>query len=123
MIPDPAIIAYPISKASVLALAESFDASWCSACPGALREFWRAVPPYYRLGWISYVGSQFAHLITPPSSAIVEHRPNGGLLMAATDETFSVSNPAHLAVARDILAAIAPLNALPWPPDAQPAEV
>jgi hypothetical protein len=100
MIPDPTIVTFPISKAAVLALAESFDASWCIAYPGALREFWGAVPPYYRLGWISYVGPRFAHLITPPSTAIVERQPNGGLLMAATDETFSVSNPAHLAAAR-----------------------
>ncbi len=117
MIPDPAIVTFPISKAAVLALAESFNAGWCSACPGALREFWGAVPPYYRIGWISYVGPRFAHLITPPRSAIVERQPNGGLLMAATDETFSVSNPVHLAAAKDILAAVAPLNALPWPPD------
>jgi hypothetical protein len=123
VIPDPAIIVYPISKAAVLALAESFDASWCIACPGALQEFWGAVPPYYRLGWISYVGPRLAHLITPPSTAVVERRPDGGLLMAATDEIFSVSNPAHLAAARDILAAVAPLNALPWPPDAQAAKV
>jgi hypothetical protein len=123
VIPDPAIVTYPISKAAILALAASFGANWCSACPGELEEFWRAVPPYYRLGWISYVGPRFAHLITPPSRAIVERQPNGGLLMAATDDTFSVSNPAHLAAARDILASVAPLNALPWPPDAEPADV
>jgi hypothetical protein len=57
----------------------------------------------------------------PPKTAIVEYRPNGGLLMAATDETFITANPRHLAVAHDIEAAIAPLNALPWPPDAEPA--
>ncbi len=41
--------------------------------------------------------------------------------MAATAETFSVDNPAHLAAARDILKALAPFEALPWPPNAQPA--
>jgi hypothetical protein len=42
--------------------------------------------------------------------------------MAAADTTFSMDNPAHLAVARDINAALAPINALPWPPpDASPA--
>jgi hypothetical protein len=40
--------------------------------------------------------------------------------MAATNETFITANPQHLAVARDIEAALAPVNALPWPLDAAP---
>jgi Immunity protein 52 len=64
-----------------------------------------------------YRGGYPAPLITPPAAAIVERQPDGGLLMAATDEPFDTSNPAHLAVANDILAAVAPLNALPWPPE------
>ena len=118
--PDPAIITFPIFKGAVLATAETFDAMWGTAYSHDLMELGRR-PSYYRLAWISYVGPRFAHLITPPASAIVERRPNGGLLMAATDEPFSVSNPAHVAAARDILAAVAPLAALPWPPDAEPA--
>jgi hypothetical protein len=61
--------------------------------------------------WISYIGPRYAHLVTPPQSAVVERRPDGGLLMAATDETFVTANPAHLAAARDIEAAVAPFNA------------
>jgi hypothetical protein len=60
-------------------------------------------------------------LITPPPSAIVERTAEGGLLMAATEETFRVDNPVHLAAARDILKALAPFEALPWPPDAASA--
>ncbi len=120
VVPDPALITFPIFKGAVLAMVESFDAIWGTAFPSDLGI--GPVPPYYRLGWISYVGPRFAHLITPPSSAIVERQANGGLLMAATDETFSVANPAHLAAARDILAAVAPLNALPWPPEAGAAK-
>ena len=44
---------------------------------------------------------------------MVERRPNGGLLMAATDATFDVDNPAHMAVARDIERAGAPLSGTP----------
>ena len=121
--PDPAITTFPIFKGAVLAAAETFDAIWSTAYSDDLANLWDwRDPTYYRLGWISYVGPRFAHLITPPSSAIVERRPDGGLLMAATDEVFSVSNPAHLAAARDILAAVAPLAALPWPPDAEPGD-
>jgi len=52
---------------------------------------------------MNYVSPRFAPLITPPTTAIVEYQPNGGLFMAATDETFVASNPQHLAVAHDIL--------------------
>jgi Immunity protein 52 len=56
-----------------------------------------------------------ASLITVPAApVIVEHLPNGGLLMSATRETFDVENPAHMAAARQIGAAIASLNDLPW---------
>jgi hypothetical protein len=41
-------------------------------------------------------------------------------LLSATQDTFRVDNPAHLAVAQDILKALAPFEALPWPPDATP---
>ena len=121
--PDPAIITFPIFKGAVLAMAETFDPVWSMAYPRDLANLWDwRDPTYYRLGWITYVGPRLAQLITPPPSANVEHRPDGGLLMAATDETFSVSNPAHLAAARDILAAVAPLKALPWQPDAEPED-
>jgi hypothetical protein len=34
---------------------------------------------------------------------------------SATTETFDIDNPAHLKAAQDMAAAMAPLNALPWP--------
>lgn len=37
--------------------------------------------------------------------------------MSAMTETFKADNPAHLSVARDMAAAMAPLNKLPWPSD------
>jgi hypothetical protein len=63
---------------------------------------------------MQYLAPPLASLIIPPSTAIVEHLPNGGILMSATEETFDPDNAAHLAVARDIAAATAPLNALPY---------
>ncbi|WP_219321841.1 Imm52 family immunity protein [Methylovirgula sp. HY1] len=62
---------------------------------------------------MQYLSAPLARLITPPQTAIVDHLPNGGLLMSATTETFKVDNPTHLAVARDIAAATEPLNKLP----------
>ena len=43
-----------------------------------------------------------------------ERQPDGGLLLAATNETFRIVNPAHLAAAHDIETALSPFNALPW---------
>lgn len=120
--PDPALVTFSIFKPVVLALAESFDATWCSAYPDAVMKFW-PIMGLIRLAWISYVGPRFAPLITPPTTAIVERQPNGGLLMAATDEPFDVSNPAHLTAANDILTAVEPLRAMQWPLDREPAPV
>ena len=38
--------------------------------------------------------------------------------MAATTETFAITDPTHLAAARAIHAALAPFNAVPWTPEA-----
>jgi len=119
IVPDPTIIAYPAFKAALLAIVESFDATYCSAYPLQIMNLWPQetnVCP----AWMSYVAPRFASLITPPPSAVAEHTAQGGLLMSATQETFRVDNPAHLAVAQDILKALAPFEALPWPPDATP---
>ena len=119
VVPDPSIIAYPAFKAALLALVESFDATYCSAYPQQIMDFWDP-SSHLQLAWMSYVAPRFAPLITPPPSSIAERTAHGGLLMSATDETFRVDDPAHLAAARDILKALAPFEALPWPPDATP---
>jgi hypothetical protein len=119
VVPDPAIIAYPAFKAALLAIVESFDATYCSAYPQQITDLWDP-SSHLRLAWMSYVPPRFAPLITPPPSAVAERSPQGGLLMSATAETFRVDNPAHLAAARDILKALAPFEALLWPPDAKP---
>jgi hypothetical protein len=115
---DPALVTYPIFRTALLALAETFETTWCAAYPRDIMIHWKT--GFFRLGWMSYVSPRFAPLVTPPATAIVEYRPNGALFMAATDETFVTSNPQHMAVARDIKASLAPLNALPHPPDAEP---
>jgi hypothetical protein len=114
MEPDPAIVTYASFKAVLLALCECFDVTFCSAFPVDVMDLWDS-DHYFRFGWLNYVSQRYALRVTPPQSAIVEYRPNGALFMAATDQTFVTSNPQHMAVARDIEAALAPLNALPWP--------
>ncbi len=117
IVPDPSIIAYPAFKTALLALVESFDATYCSAYPQQITNLWPE-DAHLNLAWMSYVAPRFAPLITPPPTAVAEHTAQGGLLLSATAETFRVDDPAHLAVAHDILKTLAPFEALPWPPDA-----
>ena len=119
--PDEALLKYRIYKPALVFLATLWRANWASAFPLGLFDL--LPKDENRLdnrldgGWITYLSARWAAKITPPKSAIVERAPDGGLLMIATEETFRVDNPRHVAVAREIDAALAPLNALPWPPN------
>jgi hypothetical protein len=121
---NAALITLPVFKPALLAIATAWDATWCSAIPWEIIPLWTPVTvtgrPTFRMAWISYLSARFAPMVTPPASAIVERPPGGGLVMIATEDRFDVANPQHLAVAREIEAALAPVNALPWPPDAEP---
>jgi hypothetical protein len=119
---NEAVINFRVFRAVLVALARIWNATLCSAVSSDLLQLIPGVDPVRRAprfngGWITYLAAPFAAKITPPRSAKCE-QVNGGLLMMATEETFRVDNPAHVAVARDIDAALAPINALPWPPDA-----
>ena len=118
---NAALMNFDVFKATLLILARSWNATWAYARPYGLSRFLpsfeqKRPTPSFHGGWITYLAAPFADKIAPPRSAICEH-VDGGLLMTATQETFSVDNPAHVAAARDIDAALAPINALPWPPD------
>jgi hypothetical protein len=118
IVPDPDIVSYPIIKQAVLALSECCDALWCSAYSSELVNLWQNKRgPYCEIAWISYCAPRIAQTISPPQRAVVERRPDGGLLMAATTETFDIADPAHLTVAQDIAAAVAFLGNAPGPPE------
>ena len=108
-----------------MAVVEAWDATWCDVSPFSLHRLLPRDPnrraPRYHGGWLTYIAPRFASLIRPPASAITEHPPGGGVLMIATEERFDVDEPKHVRVARDIHTALAPLNALPWPPDSDVA--
>ena len=113
-----------VLKAAMLAVATTWDATWASVYPDDLGELWTPAyikrRPTFQMAWITYLSPRFAQMITPPNSAIVEYTPRGGIVMTASRQRFDVTNPTHMAVAREIEAALAPINALPWPPDEQP---
>jgi len=68
-----------------------------------------------RAGWMTYLSPPLAGLVSPPSSAIIERMPDGGLLISATAERFDVENPHHVAVYDEIQASTAPLRQVEWP--------
>ena len=113
--PDNAdLITAAVLKPALLSLATAWEpdygvvASW---------DYYRRLfgdrhwPPF-RSGWMTYLAPQYASRIAPPPMAIVEPLPGGGLLLLATEERFSIDNPAHLAAADAIQASLAPLQAL-----------
>ncbi|MGO8848025.1 MAG: Imm52 family immunity protein [Methylocella sp.] len=113
-VPDPAVTTYKIFRPTLLAMVDAWDPVCAMSCPDPLLT---QAPSntYFHQTWIQYLCPWLASLVTPPHApVIVERLPNGGLLMSATRETFDIENPAHMAAARDIAAAIAPLNDLPW---------
>jgi hypothetical protein len=109
---NAALVTYPIFKAALIAIAEAWDATWCGAYPSDIIPLWpdliAAGRPAFEMAWITYLSPRFAPMVTPPRSAIVEHTLQGGIIMTATEERFDVTNPAHLAAAREIEAALAP---------------
>ena len=69
-------------------------------------------PPPFWSGWIVYLASRFADRIVPPPQASVEKVPGHGLMIYATRETFDLDNPAHVAAADAIQAALAPIQGM-----------
>jgi Immunity protein 52 len=113
-IPDPAAVTYEIFKPALLAMIEAWDPVCAMASPDTLFSLFPG-NIYFHATWIQYLCPWLASLVTPPPApVIVEHLPNGGLLMSATEAVFDIENPAHMAAARAIAAAIAPLNDLQW---------
>ena len=113
--PDLSLLTFSVWRRVMLILAETWEATWAEASPMDIRSEWTGFP--VRRAWMNYVSPRLAPLITPPPGVIVERRPNGGLFLAATDETFQTANPKHKAAARTIEAALQPLNTIPYPID------
>lgn len=123
---NASLLTLDVLKPALLILITEWQPIWCGLAPGGVADlqyerFRTHKGIFFGLQWVTYLSPRFAPMVTPPASAVTEYLPDGGLLMIATEERFDVDNPRHLAVARDIEDALAPVNALPWPPDAEPA--
>jgi len=112
--PDCTVVSHRIFRSAMLAIVDAWDPVRVGAYSRKLIQLNESASRF-PAAWIQYLCPWLAQKITPPSTVLVEHLPNGGLLMSATTETFDIDNPAHLKAAQDMAAAMAPLNALPWP--------
>lgn len=112
--PEPDAVSYRIFRSALLTIVDAWEPVKAAAYSRALNEL-NDGRSYFPKAWIQYLCPWLARRITPPSSALVDDLPNGGLLMSATTETFDASNRRHLAAARDMAAAMTPLDRLPWP--------
>ncbi|QGM47317.1 Imm52 family immunity protein [Methylocystis heyeri] len=112
--PDADVVSYRIFRAALLAVVHAWDPVHARATSHPLVQTYGG-GIYFGPAWMKYLCPWLAEMITPPSTVLAERLPNGGLLMSATTETFDVENPAHMAAAKDMANAMAPLERLPWP--------
>ena len=125
--PDPAIVTYPLFKATLLAMVANWPPIW--ACAYAFRLNTVQIPIIYPNGargfrsedlpmipsdptfqdsifhvpWIAYLSVPLAADVALPPEIIIEHTEDGGLLMVATTDRLDPENPDHLRRARLIV--------------------
>ncbi|RKH39082.1 hypothetical protein D7Y23_37005 [Corallococcus sp. AB050B] len=72
------------------------------------------------VGWVTYLADSRGPVPPLPAPVQVEHIPNRGTLITLTPEKFTVSNPAHVALAADVQARLQDAGLLiplrPWAP-------
>jgi hypothetical protein len=112
--PDSDVVGYRLFRPALLAIIDAWEPVRGRATSHPLIRSYTG-DSFFPPAWIQYLCPWLAEKITPPSTVLSEHLPNGGLLMSATTETFDVDNSAHLKAAQDMAAAMAPLDLLPWP--------
>jgi Immunity protein 52 len=110
VLPDPAIVTYPIFRRALLAINEVWPPPW--ACADAFRRKYDTVPlfpdaplfPYSRfhIPWIAYLSAPLAAGLELPPEIQTECTSDGGLLMIVTEDRLDPTNPDHLRRARII---------------------
>lgn len=118
-----------VMKRALLAVVAAWQPDWAGIEPSAYWERWAPLEhiPLENGGtllkhghltlvwgcWMTYLCADFARRITPPPGISVEQVAGGGVLLVATEETFTPGNPAHDAAADAIQNALLPLDERP----------
>jgi hypothetical protein len=108
VLPDAAIVTYPIFKSALLAINANWSPRW--ACAYAFRVNYYEEPliagaalfPYslFHITWIGYLSASLVSGLKLPQEILAEHTPDGGVLMTATKDRIDPTNPEHLRRAR-----------------------
>jgi hypothetical protein len=127
VLPDPAIVTYPLYRAALLAINAIWPPIWACAC--AFRSNIARVPETYSGGvqgyrlenlpmvpndptfkdsafhipWIGYLSAPLAAGVALPPEIVSERTPDGGLLTIATEERLEPENLEHLRRSRLIV--------------------
>ncbi|NOJ98832.1 hypothetical protein HMI51_38710 [Corallococcus coralloides] len=115
------VLTAPVLTGVVRAMALAWEPEFGIATSHAHRELIAAgtrVKVGTFVGWVTYL-ADFRGPVPPlPSPVQVEHIPNRGTLITLTPEKFTVSNPAHVALAADVQARLQDAGLLkplrPW---------
>jgi hypothetical protein len=113
--PDNAdLISTAVLKPALLSLATAWEPDYAVVVPWTYwpQAFGEGGYPTLRSGWMTYLAPKYASRVFAPASAIVEQVANGGMLLLATEEQFSMDNPSHLAAAAAVQKALEPLQEL-----------
>lgn len=102
-------------------LVTAWDVAWAAVAPGDFSGYAPPEDPVSRMfqaGWAVYLAPELADKITLSEDLKITTQANGGIVMMAAGELFDPRLPAHLAMARQIEVALAPLNypKMPRPP-------
>jgi len=108
--PDPRLVAYPFVKSVFRVMIETFGAT---AVTGSYHA--QLVDPVFsdRLfgpAWMVYLSARNAARMVLPPAGLIERTEDGGLLMSATERSFDLNDPEHIAAARAISDALLPIN-------------
>jgi hypothetical protein len=111
-----------LPRAALLALVDAWEPATGRIDPPGLykrRPRGNGQPPRPRFtaGWMTYLAPPLARLVKPPTAALVETTPGGGLLLIASERRFDMDDPGDLAACDAIQAALAPLDEIAWPPE------
>lgn len=107
--PDPTIASYQSFKSILLSLAPLWDTTYAEAYTSELRRQLKRGSSSLGPSWMTYLAPELAKEISPPPNIGIEHLPDGGILLIATEDVFDAGNPAHLAAAQSIGDALASL--------------
>ncbi|HYO72294.1 MAG TPA: immunity 52 family protein [Archangium sp.] len=109
------VIQAPVLARILRAMAVAFEPEWGVVTSRALRAMLAPEPADAGtfIGWLTYFSHRRGPLPPLPSSVHTEPVEDKGTLVILTPERFTASNPAHVALARDVSELLAQAGLLP----------